>query len=150
MSEASPLYAGKSVVLSVSRRDYPKTRPPHGGPIIRELEGLGCQALRVVDGDLRGLECDLLILYGNCRAFHDHPRLLRRRKDDRPKVAMWQIDPLPPRGIDKTLEQRALRFTARFAHRRLLRPIELAAGLPLYHAIAARGLGEYSGPRHRH
>ena len=43
-----------------------------------------------------------------------------------------------------------MRLARLFAGPRLLRPIELAAGLPLYHAIATRGLGEYSGPGHQH
>jgi hypothetical protein len=150
MSGAPTPYAGKSVALATTRRDYLKTTPPHGGPIVRELEGLGCSALRVADGDPRGLECDLLILFGNCRAFRAYPALLMRHKGRRPRVVMWQIDPLPPRCIDKALEARAIRFAALFSGSRLLRPIELATGLPLYHAIAARGLGEYSGPGHAH
>ena len=149
MSEASAPFLGKDVVVAVTHRDYPKAKPPHGGPIISALEALGCHAHRVADGDPRGLECDLLILYGNCRAFRAYPQLLKRSRN-RPPVAMWQIDPLPPRSIDRAFEERAMRFARLFAGPRLLRPIELAAGLPLYHAIATRGLGEYSGPGHQH
>ena len=149
MSEASAPFLGKDVVFAVTHRDYPKAKPPHGGPVISALEALGCRAHRVADGDPRGLECDLLILYGNCRAFRAYPQLLKRSRN-RPPVAMWQIDPLPPRSIDRAFEDRAVRFAGLFAGPRLLRPIELAAGLPLYHAIATRGLGEYSGPGHQH
>ena len=147
MKDAALPFAGRTVTLALSARDYGSAGPPERDAVIRELESLGCRALRVVDGDPAGLECDLLILYRNCRTLRHYPKLLMRRPENRPRTAMWQIDPLPPRVLDRRLEGQALRLAELFAHRRLLRPLEILVSWPLYSAIAKRGLGSFSDPK---
>jgi hypothetical protein len=107
------------------------------------LEELGYRAFHVRDGDAAGLTADLLILYGNCRTFHRYERLLRRSQD-RPKAAIWQVDPLPPIEFDRRLEKIALAWASIFTRSRLARPLELLTTIPLFMVIARTGFAQYS------
>lgn len=135
-----PSFAGRTVAIALSARDFAL---PNTHPAVVELGKLGCRSLRVRDGDPEGLNAELLILYGNCRAFHRYRRLLRDTRN-RPKVAIWQIDPLPPVEFDRNLEKKALGLSAFLGHSRGIRPIEMMAGYPLYARIAKNGFGVYS------
>ena len=121
----------------------PKTE--HSSLCVDQLIRTGFDAIGVSDGDPKGLDCDLLILYGNCRRFHRYRRLLRRQSEVRPRVAVWQIDPLPPAEFDRRFEKHAIvELSASSRLAMLLRPIEMVANRLLCVAIARHGFGPYS------
>jgi hypothetical protein len=62
------------------------------------LRALGHHPFVVHDGDGAALESDCLILFGDGRSFPRFRRLLRHRAT-RPRIALWQFDPLPPTGL---------------------------------------------------
>lgn len=129
------------VALGLSARDS-ILEPKH--PFVSLLKENGCDALQVRDGDPAALSSDLLILYGNCRAFRQYAQLLREHPDKRPRVAIWQVDPLPPEEFDRELEAQALDWLSRRGRSRFMRPFELMSGHRLFAQIARSGFGRYS------
>lgn len=105
---------------------------------------LGIDAFHTPDGDPRGLKADLLILFGNARSFQGYRRLLRQRPENRPRIVVWHIEPLPPIELDPKLEKIALALLSVLGRLRMLRPIEMAICWPLFRTIAKRGFGHYS------
>jgi hypothetical protein len=130
--------AGAKSVLGLGRSNA------LAGSCVRHLNGPAIHSIRASDGDPEGLDCDLLVLVGNCRGFHRYRALLRRRPESRPRVAIWQIDPLPPVEFDRQLEKRMLALSSVLGRSRLLRPVELIANRILCTAVAWHGFGPYS------
>ena len=141
MTASALPFAGRTVNVALSTRDFRRGMRTNGGLIINELEALGCNSRLVTDGDPSGCDSDLLILYGNCRAMKHYAALLARTQDRRSRTVMWQVDPLPPRSLDPTFEAKALRLSNIFAYKRALRPLEILVGHLLYKQIAERGMG---------
>lgn len=133
---------GAKVAVAVARRKQPGLAQR----IVANLRELGQKAILVTDGDAEGMNVDLLILFGNCRSFHHYARILKTRPANRPRVAIWQLDPLPPPDLDPALEKAALSLARATTHRAWLKPIENLVAHRVYLAIARRGLGAYSDP----
>jgi len=133
---------GAKVAVAVARRKQPGLAQR----IVASLQQLGQKAILVTDGDSEGMNVDLLILFGNCRSFHHYARILRNRPADRPRVVIWQLDPLPPPELDPDMEKNALNLARATTHRAWLKPIENLVGHRVYRAIADHGLGVYSDP----
>lgn len=133
---------GAKVAVAVAKRKQPGLAKL----IVANLRQRGQKAILVTDGDSEGMNVDLLILFGNCRSFHHYARILRTRPANRPRVAIWQLDPLPPPELDPALEKDALNLARATTHWPWLKPIENLAGRRVHLAIAERGLGPYSDP----
>lgn len=131
-----------TIALAVRRSELGQVHVDRFLAILNAIPG--CSAFAVVDGDRRGLSSDLLILFRNARQFHGYARLLRSTRANRPIVAVWQLDPLPPPELDPGLEADALdrlRFSRLTSFSRLIAKARLGR---IYKAIQQDGIGPHS------
>jgi hypothetical protein len=68
----------------------------------------GCHVRRVRDGEPAGVEADVLLLLVNLANFPAYARMLSRRRSQRPRTIVWQMDPLPPVETPKDAERLGL------------------------------------------
>lgn len=68
------------------------------------LSRLNVPHIVVEDGDPRGLEADALVMIDSCRSFLRYPLMLAQPRARRPATAIWQIEVLPPKELDRSIE----------------------------------------------
>lgn len=68
------------------------------------LSRLNVPHIVVEDGDPRGLEADALVMIDSCRSFLRYPLMLAQPRARRPATAVWQIEVLPPKELDRSIE----------------------------------------------
>jgi len=88
-----------------------------GRAVCRCLADCGCRAALVHDGEAEGLEAAVLLLLVNLANFPAYCHQLRRAGRRRPRVILWQMDPLPPPNASPQAE--AVGLTAGRWRRRL-------------------------------
>lgn len=65
------------------------------------LRGRGLEATAAHEATPAALDCDLLLLAGDCRKLRNLPELLRRRPASGPRTVFWDLEPLPPPALSR-------------------------------------------------
>ena len=76
-----------------------------GVAVCRCLQQFGHSVKLVYDGEAAGLDADVLLLLINLGNFPGYCDQLKRGVPRRPMVVLWQMDPLPPVGLDTEAER---------------------------------------------
>ncbi len=63
------------------------------------LRGWGLEAAAAHEATPAALDCDLLLLAGDCRKLRGLPELLRSRTARGPRTVFWDLEPLPPPAL---------------------------------------------------
>lgn len=104
-----------------------------GQAICRCLQASGCQAQLVQDGEAAGMDAEVLLLLISPTCFPAYCHQLRQAGGRRPRVILWQMDPLPPTDLSRRAEAiglAACRWRRRFALN------QSTAGMPRWQKLA--------------
>ena len=70
-----------------------------GAMVAEVLRGWGLEATLAHEATPAALDCDLLLLAGDCRKLRGLPELLQSRTSRGPRTVFWDLEPLPPPAL---------------------------------------------------